>query len=84
TETVIRLPRVLQGMAQGVVAATLALAVLEATYALGAPRLEPLLPVTVGLQRLVFLSPPQMVLLIVGGAALGAMGGLLARGRTRP
>src|SRR6266542_3985367 len=84
TEAVIRLPRVLQGMAQGLVAAIIALAVLEAAYAVAAPRLEPLLPLTLGLQRAIFLSPPKMLLLIVGGATLGAMGGLLARGRAQP
>src|SRR5262245_53885685 len=78
TEGVIRLPRVLQGMAQGLFAGTLALAVLEIAFALVAPRLEPLLPVTLGLSRAVFLSIPQMLALIGGGAALGAMGGLLA------
>jgi cell division transport system permease protein len=84
TETVIRLPRVMQGMAQGLMAATIALAVLEAVYAIATPRLEPLLPLTLGLQRAVFLSIPQMLGLIVGGAALGAMGGMLARGRVQP
>jgi cell division transport system permease protein len=78
TESVIRLPRVLQGLAQGLFAGTLALAVLEVAFALVAPRLEPLLPVTLGLTRAVFLSIPQMLALIGGGAALGAMGGLLA------
>src|SRR5262245_47725071 len=78
TETVIRLPRLLQGLAQGLFAGTLALAVLEIAFALVAPRLEPLLPVTLGLSRAVFLSIPQMLALIGGGAALGAMGGLLA------
>ena len=81
-ESVIRLPRLLQGMAQGMVAGTLALAVLEAAFALAAPRLEPLLPVTLGLQRAVFLSFPQMLGLIGGGAALGAIGGLLATRQT--
>ncbi len=81
SETVIRLPRLLQGMAQGLLAAVIALAALEAAYALAAPRLEPLLPVTLGLQRAAFLSVPQMLLLMAGGAVLGAMGGLLARGR---
>lgn len=84
TETVVRLPRVLQGMAQGLVAATIALAVLEAAYALAVPRLEPLLPLTLGLERAIFLSVPQMLLLMLGGAGLGAMGGLLARGRAHP
>jgi cell division transport system permease protein len=81
-ESVIRLPRLLQGMAQGLVAGTLALAVLEVAFALAAPRLEPLLPVTLGLQRAVFLSFPQMLGLIGGGAALGAIGGLLATRQT--
>jgi cell division transport system permease protein len=84
SEMVIRLPRVVQGMTQGLIAAVIALAVLEAAYAGAAPRLEPLLPLTLGLQRAIFLSVPQMLLLIVGGAALGAMGGLLARGRAHP
>ncbi len=83
-ESVIRLPRVLQGMAQGLLAATIALGVLEAVYAVAAPRLEPLLPLTLGLQRAIFLSPPQMLVLMVGGGILGALGGLLARSRRRP
>ncbi len=83
TEMVIRLPRLLQGMAQGLVAAVIALAVLEVVYALAVPRLEPLLPVTLGLQRAAFLTFPQMLLLMAGGAVLGAMGGLLARGRAQ-
>jgi cell division transport system permease protein len=82
SETVIRLPRLLQGMAQGLLAAVIALAVLEVVYALAVPRLEPLLPVTLGLQRAAFLTFPQMLLLMAGGAVLGALGGLLARGRT--
>lgn len=82
SETVIRLPQLLQGMAQGLLAAVVALAVLEVVYALAVPRLEPLLPVTLGLQRAAFLTVPQMLLLMAGGAVLGALGGLLARGRT--
>ena len=81
TETVIRLPRLLQGMCQGLLAAVLALAVLETIYALAAPRLEPLLPVTLGLGRAAFLSIAQMLLLMATGTLLGAVGGLLARGR---
>ena len=83
TETVIRLPRLLQGLAQGLLAGTVALAVLEVAFALAAPRLEPLLPVTLGLERAVFLSIPQMLMLIGAGAALGAMGGLLATRRAQ-
>jgi cell division transport system permease protein len=77
-ESVIRLPRLLQGLVQGLLAGTLALVVLEVAFAVATPRLEPLLPVTLGLQRAVFLSIPQMLSLIGGGAALGAIGGLLA------
>ena len=84
TESVIRFPRVLQGAAQGLMAALIALAVLDAVHAVAAPRLEPLLPLTLGLQQAIFLSLPQMLTLVTGGAVLGAMGGLLAGGRTRP
>lgn len=84
TDAVIRLPRVFQGMAQGLAAAIVALAALEVVYALVAPRVEPLLPVTLGIGRAVFLSVPQMCLLLAGGAALGGLGGLLATRRARP
>ncbi len=81
SEAVIRLPRILQGMAQGLCGAVIALGSLAAAYLLLAPRLEPLLTVTLGLTRAVFLSPPQVLMLLAGGAALGALGGLLAKGR---
>jgi cell division transport system permease protein len=84
TEAVIRLPRVFQGMAQGLAAAIVALAGLEVLYALVVPRLEPLLPVTLGIGRAVFLSVPHMGLLLAGGAALGGLGGALATRRARP
>ena len=78
---VIRLPLLLQGLAQGLAGAVLALAGLEIAYALSASRLEPLLALTLGLTRAVFLSPPQILLLLGSGAALGSLGGLLAKGR---
>jgi cell division transport system permease protein len=81
TETVIRLPLLLQGMAQGLVGALAALAALQGAYVLLAPRVEPLLNLTLGLGRADFLSPPQVALLLAGGAMLGALGGLLAKGR---
>jgi cell division protein FtsX len=80
---VIGAPRLLQGMAQGLVAAIMALAALEIAYALAVPRIEPLLPVTLGLERVTFLSPLQALALIGAGTMLGAVGGLLARGRTQ-
>ena len=83
TENVIRWPRLLQGMAQGLVAAIVALATLEVAYALAVPRLEPLLPVTIGLERVTFLSPLQALALIGAGTLLGALGGLMARGRVQ-
>ena len=82
-ESVIRLPRVLQGMVQGLMAAAVALAALEGVYVVAAPRLEPLLPLTLGLDRAVFFSIPQMVLLVTGGALLGGLGGLLASRRAQ-
>ena len=81
SEAVVRLPQLLQGMVQGLLGAVVALALLEAAFAVGAPRLEPLLQLTLGLARSVFLSLPQILLLIAGGAVLGGLGGLLARGR---
>jgi len=81
TEMVIRLPLLLQGMAQGLLGAVVALAALEVAYVLLAPRVEPLLNLTLGLGRAVFLSAPQVTLLLAGGAMLGALGGLLAKGR---
>jgi cell division transport system permease protein len=81
SESVIRLPQLLQGMVQGLLGAVVALALLEAAFAVGAPRLEPLLQLTLGLARAVFLSLPQILFLMAGGALLGALGGLLARGR---
>ena len=81
TETVIRLPLLLQGMAQGLLGAVVALAALEVAYVFLAPRVEPLLTLTLGLGRAVFLSTPQVALLLAGGAMLGALGGLLAKGR---
>src|SRR4029450_12562917 len=81
TEAVIRLPLLLQGMAQGLLGALVALAALQAAYVLLAPRVGPVLNLTLGLGRAVFLSPPQVALLLAGGAMLGALGGLLAKGR---
>ena len=78
----VRLPILLQGLMQGLAGAVLALAGLAAAHALLAPRLEPLLAVTLGLARAAFLSPPQVALLLAGGAALGALGGLLAKSRS--
>jgi cell division transport system permease protein len=81
TEAVIRLPRIFQGMCQGLLAAIIALAALELIYALVVPRLEPLLPVTLGIGRTVFLSIPEMLGVMAAGATLGGLGGILATRR---
>jgi cell division transport system permease protein len=80
-ETVIRGPLLVQGLIQGLLGALLALAVLGLAYRMAAPALEPLLNLTLGLPRLNFLSPPSMLALTAAGAALGAFGGWIARGR---
>jgi cell division transport system permease protein len=81
-EMVIRLPLLLQGLLQGLLGAGLALAVLAGLYRLAAPGLGPLLALTLGLPGLDFLTPLGMAALLGAGAALGALGGWLARGRT--
>jgi cell division transport system permease protein len=80
-ERVIRLPLLLQGMVQGLGGAVLALAALGAAYAVMVPRLDPLLNVTLGLPRAAFFTAREMAALLLGGAGLGALGGLLAKGR---
>jgi cell division transport system permease protein len=79
-ETAIRLPLLLQGLIQGLLGAGLALAALALGHHLAAPRLEPLMSLTIGLPRLTFLTPPGMLTLLLAGASLGAVGGWLARG----
>jgi cell division transport system permease protein len=79
-ETAIRLPLLLQGLIQGLLGAGLALAALALGHQVAAPRLEPLMSLTIGLPRLTFLTPPGMLTLLLAGATLGAVGGWLARG----
>jgi cell division transport system permease protein len=81
SEMAIRLPLLLQGMALGLAGAALALAALQLGHALATPHLEPLLGFTLGLDRVAFLSLAEMLALVLGGAALGGLGGLLAKGR---
>jgi cell division transport system permease protein len=80
-EHVVRLPLLLQGMMQGLLGAVLAIWVLVACYALVGPRLEPLVSETLGLARLTFLRPLNIVSLMLAGTLLGGVGGWLARGR---
>jgi cell division transport system permease protein len=78
---VIRLPLLLQGMAQGFLGAAVALGALYAGYRLTLPRMEPLISLTLGLPGVAFFPWPVMVLRLGGGGLLGGVGGLLAKGR---
>ena len=80
-EHVVRLPLLLQGMMQGLLGAMLAIWVLVACYALIGPRIEPLISETLGVTRLTFLRPHNIISLMVAGTLLGGIGGFLARGR---
>jgi len=80
-EHVVRLPLLLQGMMQGLLGAMLAIWVLVACYALIGPRIEPLVSETLGVARLTFLRPHNIISLMVAGTLLGGIGGFLARGR---
>jgi len=81
-EAAIRLPLLLQGLIQGLLGATFALLGLVALYRVAAPKLEPLMSLTVGLPSLEFLPASAILRLLAAGAALGAFGGWLARGRS--
>jgi cell division transport system permease protein len=83
-ELMVRLPLLLQGMMQGLLGAMLAIWVLIGSYTLAAPRLEPLVHQTLGVERLAFLRPYNVVALMLAGTVLGACGGWLARGRRDP
>jgi cell division transport system permease protein len=80
-EHIVRLPLLLQGMMQGLLGAVLAIWVLVACYAVLGPRVEPLVTETLGLARLTFLRPLDVVTLMVAGTLLGGLGGWVARGR---
>jgi cell division transport system permease protein len=82
-EHVVRLPLLLQGMMQGLLGAVLAIWVLVACYAVIGPRIEPLVTEALGIARLTFLRPINVVALMVVGTLLGGLGGLLARGRAQ-
>lgn len=79
TEMTIRLPLLLQGMLQGLLGAVLALAALVATHGVVAPRLAPLVNLTLGLPEIAFLPPLSLAVLLLAGTLLGGLGGWLAR-----
>jgi len=82
SETTIRLPLLLQGTMQGLIGAVLALTALVVTHAVVAPSLEPLVNLTLGLGSLAFLSPANLVALMLAGALMGGLGGWLARAKS--
>jgi cell division transport system permease protein len=84
SELTIRLPVLLQGMMQGLAGAVLALGALVITHSLVAPRLEPLVNLTLGLSQIVFLTPFGVLALLGAGTLLGGLGGWLARAAREP
>ena len=80
-EFTIRLPLLLQGMVQGLIGAALALSALAVAHFFVAPRLAPLMAVALGLGEVHFLPVAHIVAITVAGTLLGALGGLMARGR---
>jgi cell division transport system permease protein len=78
-EFTIRLPLLLQGGAQGLLGAVLALAILAVSYRLLAPNLQALVSLTLGLPQLHFLTPASVLGLVLIGTLLGGAGGVLAR-----
>jgi len=83
-EHVVQLPLLMQGMMQGLIGAVLAIWVLIGCYAILGPRVEPLVAETLGIPRLTFLRPLNVVSLMMAGTLLGGLGGWMARGRTEP
>ena len=83
-EYVVRLPLLMQGMMQGLIGSALAVWALVGCYAVVGPRAEPLVTETLGIPRVTFLRPLDVVGLMVAGTVLGGLGGWLARGRSEP
>jgi cell division transport system permease protein len=83
-EHVVQLPLLMQGMMQGLIGAVLAIWVLIGCYAILGPRVEPLVTETLGIPRLTFLRPLNVVSLMIAGTLLGGLGGWMARGRPEP
>jgi cell division transport system permease protein len=80
-EGMIRGPFLLQGAIQGILGALVALGVLVLASVMLAPRLLPLLSLTLGLESVTFLSLRDGAVLIAAGALLGGLGSFLAVGR---
>lgn len=79
----IRGPFVCEGMIQGGLGAALALGTLWVVFALAAPRLSAMAAGLFDLGRLEFLSVAAMSSLLVGGMAVGCLGGFVASRRRK-
>ena len=80
-ELTIRMPLLLQGMVQGLLGALLAIGGLALAHYVVAPKVVPLMTVALGLSQVTFLPLEQIAAIGIAGTVLGALGGLMARGR---
>jgi cell division transport system permease protein len=79
TEVAIRGPLILQGSAQGLLGALLAIGILLASHRLLAPHVAPLMAAALGVSDLRFFTPVVLGGLVLVGTLLGGLGGILAR-----
>ena len=74
----VRGPFVLEGVLQGGIGALLALGLLSAGYSVASVRYGPMIVDSLGLDTLMFLPAATMALLVLGGMAVGCVGGAVA------
>ena len=74
----VRGPLVLEGVLQGGIGALLALGLLSAGYSVASVRYGPMIVDSLGLDTLMFLPAATMALLVLGGMAVGCVGGAVA------
>ncbi len=73
----VRGPFVVEGILQGGLGALVALGLLWAGYTMAAMRYGKMLSDAIGLEGLAFFSPALVLLLVVGGMAVGCLGGMV-------
>ena len=81
TDRFVKGPLIVEGALQGALGAGVALALLYASYRLGAPALEQALAGAVGPLRLAFLPMTHAALVLAAGAVLGIVGSWVAIGK---
>ena len=79
----IRGPFIAEGVLQGGIGALVAVVLLWAGYAVGRMRYGQAVSEGFGLDTLVFATPLSLVLIVVGGMAVGCIGGAVAARGTR-